>query len=251
FKDVDVVLSWHPGAVNVASKRSSLAISSAKFRFYGKPAHASAAPDSGRSALDAALVMAHAVELLREHVPEKTRIHYIFTKAGSAPNIVPDFAEVFLYARHPEMKALDGIWARILKTAEAGALATETRMEMEFVDSSYNTLPNDALSELVDKNLRRVGGVTYTREEMDFAESLRKTFVNVPGEPLGSQEKILVPDEGPGAASTDAADVSWVVPMSQLTAATYVPGTPGHSWQSAACAGMSIGRKGMVVAAKT
>ena len=124
-------------------------------------------------------------------------------------------------------------------------------MELEFVDSSYNTLPNDALSELVDRNLRRVGGVTYTREETEFAEALRKTFVNNPSEPLGSQEKVQTPEEGTGPASTDAGDVSWVVPMAQLGTATYVPGTPGHSWQSAACAGMSIGRKGMAVAAKT
>ncbi len=95
------------------------------------------------------------------------------------------------------------------------------------------------------------GGVTYTREETQFAEKLRKTFVNTAEEPLGSQEKIQTPTEGTGSASTDAGDVSWVVPMAQLSAATYVPGTPGHSWQSAACAGMSIGRKGMVVAAKT
>src|SRR5262249_42954779 len=158
-------LSWHPGASNVASKRSSLAISSAKFRFYGKPAHAAASPDSRRSALDAAQLMAFGVELMREHVPEETRIHYILTNRRPATCIAPVFSEVFLYARHPSMQALDGIWSRILKCAEAGALATETRMEIEFVDSSYNTLPNDALSSLVDRNLRRVGGVTYTRQE--------------------------------------------------------------------------------------
>src|SRR5262249_5242086 len=149
-KDVDGGVSGHPGASNVAGKRSSLAISSAKFRFYGKPAHAAASPDSGRSALDAAQLMAFGVELMREHVPEKTRIHYIFTNGGAAPNIVPDFSEVFLYARHPSMQALDGIWSRILKCAEAGALATETRMEVEVGDSSHNTPPNDALSRLLD-----------------------------------------------------------------------------------------------------
>jgi aminobenzoyl-glutamate utilization protein B len=121
---------------------------------------------------------------------------------------------------------------------------------MEFVDSSYNTLPNDALSELVDRNLRHVGGVTYTPEETAFAENLRKTFTGTLA-PLGSQEKIVKPEDGVDSFSTDAGDVSWVVPMSQLFAATFVPGTSLHTWQSAATAGMSIGRKGMVVAAKT
>ena len=251
FRDVDVVLTWHPGSANSASKKSTLAITSARFRFYGKPAHAAANPDQGRSALDAALLMAHAVDMLREHVPSSTRIHYVLPNAGAAPNIVPDFAEVFLYARHPEMPVLDGIWDRILKCAEAGALATETRMEMEYVDSSYDTLPNDALAALVDKALRRAGGVSYTAEEQKFAETLRATFIGDSREPLGSQERIVPPEDGVGSASTDVGDVSWNVPTAQLVTATYVPGTPGHSWQSTACSGMSIGRKGMVVAAKT
>ncbi len=161
FKDVDVVLSWHPADRNGASLKSSLAIISAKFRFHGKPAHAAAAPDAGRSALDGLMIMANSIEFLREHVPDSTRIHYIVTNGGAAPNIVPDFSELFLYARHPSMPVLDQIWERIIKCAQAGALASETRMEMELIDSSYNTLPNDALAALVDKNMRLAGGVTY------------------------------------------------------------------------------------------
>jgi aminobenzoyl-glutamate utilization protein B len=250
FKDVDVVLSWHPADRNGASLQSSLAIISAKFRFHGKPAHAAAAPDAGRSALDGLMIMANSVEFLREHVPDSTRMHYIVTNGGSAPNIVPDFSELFLYARHPSMPVLDQIWDRIIKCAQAGALASETRMEMELIDSSYNTLPNDALAALVDKNMRMVGGVTYTREEQAFAETIRKTLVDRT-RPLGSQENVEAPSEGTGSASTDAGDVSWTVPMAALVTATFVPGVPAHSWQSAACAGMSIGRKGMVVAAKS
>jgi aminobenzoyl-glutamate utilization protein B len=250
FKDVDTVLSWHPADQNGASLKSSLAMISAKFRFYGKPAHASAAPDAGRSALDGLMIMANAIEFLREHVPDSTRIHYIVTNGGSAPNIVPDYAELFLYARHPSMPTLDGIWERVIKCAQAGALASETRMEMELINSSYNTLPNDALAALVDKNMRLVGGVTYTREELAFAETIRKTLPDRT-RPIGSQETIEPPTEGKGEASTDAGDVSWTVPMAQMVAATFVPGVPPHTWQSAACAGMSIGRKGMVVAAKS
>src|SRR5450631_1378292 len=95
FKDVDVVLSWHPADQNGASLKSSLAMISAKFRFYGKPAHAAAAPDAGRSALDGLMIMGNSVEFLREHVPDSTRIHYIITNGGAAPNVVPEFAEIF------------------------------------------------------------------------------------------------------------------------------------------------------------
>jgi aminobenzoyl-glutamate utilization protein B len=249
FKDVDVVLSWHPADSNGASLRSSLAIIEAKFKFYGKAAHAAAAPDAGRSALDGLMISANAIEFLREHVPETTRIHYIVSKGGAAPNIVPDYAELFLYARHPSMPVLDKIWDRIIKCAQAGALASETRMEMELIDSSYNTLPNDALAALGNRNMQAVGGVTYTPEEQAFADAIRKTLPDRT-RPMGSQQKVEPPSEGTGVASTDAGDVSWNYPMLELHAATFVPGVPAHTWQAAACAGMSIGRKGMVVAAK-
>ncbi len=249
FADVDTVLSWHPADHNGANLRSSLAMISAKFRFHGKPAHAAAAPDAGRSALDGLMIMANAVEFLREHVPDSTRIHYIVSNGGAAPNIVPENAELFLYARNPSMPVLDGIWERIIKCAQAGALASETRMDMELINSDYNTLPNEALAALADRNLRLAGGVSYTPEERTFAEAIRKTLADR-GRALGSQEQIEAPTEGKGEASTDAGDVSWTVPMAEINTATFVPGVPAHTWQAAACAGMSIGRKGMVVAAK-
>ena len=251
FNDCDVVIAWHPGDENQASKRPSLANISAKFRFSGVAAHASASPDKGRSALDAIQVMTHAVDLLREHVPATTRIHYVITNGGGAPNVVPDFAEVFLYARHPEMDTLDGIWERVKKCAEAGALATETQMSMEIIHSSYSMLPNDVLAEVVDKNLRTVGGIKYTPEETVFAEKLRKTINLEDAPPLGSESKIQPIRADTSTGSTDVGDVSWNVPVADFDAATWVPGTPAHTWQAVACSGSSVGRKGMVVAAKT
>lgn len=251
FNDCDVVLAWHPGNSNAVSLGSSLANIHAKFKFYGKAAHAAANPDKGRSSLDAVMLTGHAVDMLREHVPQETRIHYVVTNGGEAPNVVPDFSEVWIYARHENMQTLDGIWSRIVKCAEAGALATETRMEMQLINSVYNLLPNDALSALLDRNLRRVGGMKYTAEEKSFAEQLRKTF-SLDGQlPLGSEEQVQPLKAEATSGSTDVADVSWIVPTAQFTTATYVAGTPGHSWQSTACTGSSIGRKGMMIAAKT
>ena len=146
---------------------------------------------------------------------------------------------------------LDGIWARIIKCAEAGALATETRMEMQLLSSVYNVLPNDALTEALDRNLRLVGGVHYSPEERDFALKLQTSFAGGPTPPIESAERILSAEEGHDSGSTDVGDVSWTLPTAQFRTATFVPGAPGHSWQSAACAGSSIGRKGMTVAAKT
>jgi len=251
FSDVDVVLTWHPSDRNIATLQSTLALIGAKFRFHGTASHAAAAPEKGRSALDAAMLMGHAVDMLREHIPQESRLHYIISHGGDAPNIVPAETEVYLYARHPHMAVLDGIWSRVLKTAEAGALATETTMTMTLVGSDYDILPNDALTTLIDRRLREVGGVTYTPEEQTFAEALRKTVLTDTALPLGSQQTVRPMDEPVGIGSTDAGDVSWVVPMGWFMTATNVPGVSNHSWQATACTGGTIGRKAMVVAAKT
>ena len=250
FRDVDAVLAWHPGDANEVSLHSMLANNGGRFRFYGIASHAAAAPERGRSALDGAMIMLNAVEFLREHVPQETRIHYIITNGGSAPNVVPAFAEVNLIARHPDAQVLAGIWNRIMKCAQAGALASETRLEFVQGTNYSNVLPNDELAEVLGRAMRKAGGYQYTAAERQFAESLQKT--------LGAPVHRPVPDsvhvdksEGSGMASTDAGDVSWVVPTAQFTAATFVPGVAPHTWQAAACAGTTIGRKGMEVAART
>ena len=250
FKDVDAVLAWHPNDRNQASLSTTLANITAKVRFRGVAAHAAAAPDQGRSALDAAMLFNHAVDLLREHVPQETRMHYIITAGGVAPNVVPDFAEVYVYVRHPSMKVLDNVWQRIEKAAVGAALGTETKSEVEILSAVYNMLPNDALAAMYDRHLRVLGGIQYGAEETDFASKLRKTLFSDPDLSLGSESQIQPIAGGTGPASTDAADVSWTVPTSELNVATFAPGIPFHSWQSTACAGMSIGRKGMVLAAK-
>ncbi len=251
FEDADVVLHWHPSDRNIASRTSTLAVISAKFRFKGVAAHAASAPDKGRSALDAVMIMTHAVDLLREHIPQESRLHYIVTKGGVAPNIVPDNAEIYMYARHPKIAVLDGIWDRIIKTAEAGALATGTTMELELVGSTPELLPNESLTNLIDRNMRDAGVVAYSADERAFAEALQKTFVAGTARAIDEASTIRSPEEPMMIGSTDAADVSWVVPSGWFMASTYVPGTPGHTWQATACTGGSIGRKGMMVAART
>jgi aminobenzoyl-glutamate utilization protein B len=252
FSDVDTVLHWHAGDSNSASASSSLANKSAKFRFHGLSAHASGAPERGRSALDGVEAMNAMVNMLREHVPQETRIHYVITSGGAAPNVVPDFAEVYYYVRNPDPRNVISIFDRVVKAAEGAALGTDTRMEYEVIHGIYALLPNETLGRVMHRNLARVGGVQYTDEERKFAEKIRESFTgDVP--PLSSAAEVAefeVREEGSGG-STDVGDVSWVVPTAGMRAATYVPGTPGHSWQAIASGGTTIGNKGMVVAAKT
>lgn len=251
FNDVDVVLHWHPGDGNSASSSSSLANKSAKFRFRGISAHAAAAPDRGRSALDGVEVMNYAVNMMREHVPSATRIHYVITDGGKAPNVVPDFAEVFYYVRHPSRAYVASIWERVQKAAQGAALATGTTVEEEVIGGVHELLPNDVLAGLVHQNLTAVGGVKYTPEELKYAEEISKTEGMGIREIASAEAVQSLGGSLLSSASTDVGDVSWTVPTVGFTTATWVPGTPAHSWQAVAAGGMSIGRKGMMVAAKT
>jgi aminobenzoyl-glutamate utilization protein B len=250
FRDVDVAVSWHPGDANDASPSSSLAMITARFKYHGIASHAAAAPEKGRSALDGLESMDYMVNMMREHVPQETRIHYVIFKGGVAANIVPDYAEAEYTARHPDMRVLQGIWERIVAASRGAAMGTGTTVDHEIISSYWNVLPSDTLAEVAEKNLRRVGGFDYTPEERAFAEKLRATVIG-PANPIGSQKEVQPSRYSVGVASTDMGDISWNVPTVQMRAATFVPGVPAHSWQAVACTGMSIGFKGMMVAAKT
>ena len=252
FNDVDVAVHWHPGAENGVTMTSALANSSAKFRFYGLSAHAAGAPDRGRSSLDAVESMNYMVNLMREHIPQETRIHYVITSGGKAPNVVPDFAEVYYYVRHPKRDQVKQIFERVVTAAKAAAMGTETRMDYEIIGGTHDLLLNKTLGEAMQKNLEKVGGVKYTAEEIEFAKKIQSSFTYKA--PAISQSDSIAPlkiETDAGGGSTDVGDVSYAVPTVGLRAATWVPGTPAHSWQAVACGGTEIGTKGMMVAAKT
>jgi aminobenzoyl-glutamate utilization protein B len=253
FKDVDVVLHWHPADRNAVNNGGALAVDSAKFTFHGIAAHAAMAPDRGRSALDAVMLMGNGIEFMREHVPSNTRIHYIISKGGVAPNVVPDLAQMDLMARNPSNTTLTGIWDRILKIAQGAALMTGTTYEVTDIGSDANIIGNDALAPVAQKNLEEVGGYTMDASQKEFALKLQKTLGidTVPSLDLTSIIEPLRPyDPNAPSASTDVGDVSWTVPTIGFGAATFVPGVAAHTWQATASAGMSIGQDGMVIASK-
>lgn len=250
FKDVDIALHWHPGADNGVAVSSALAYKSAKFRFHGISAHAAGAPDKGRSALDGVEAMDNMVNMMREHVPSTTRIHYVITSGGKAPNVVPDYAEVFYYVRHPERSQVESIFERVEKAAEGAAMGTGTTMDREIIDGTHDLLINMSLAQVMHENLKRIGGVRYTAEETAFARTLQSSFLGKYEAPDSAAfVKPLQPESGMG--STDVGDVSYVVPTVGMSAATWVPGTPAHSWQATACGGKDFAARGMIVAAKT
>ena len=252
FNDVDAVIHWHPSNDNTVTMTSALANKSAKFRFHGISAHAAGAPEKGRSALDGVEALDYMVNMMREHLPQETRIHYVITNGGKAPNVIPDFAEVYYYVRHPQKDIVKDIFDRVVKAAEGAAMGTGTTMDYEIIGGTHDLLLNRSLGELMQKNLEKVGGVSYTNEEIEFGMKIQSTFnFNVPLIETAKTIKPLKVVMDAGGGSTDVGDVSYTVPTVGLRAATWIPGVPAHSWQAVACGGTEIGTKGMQVAAKT
>ncbi len=249
FNDCDIVLHWHPSSRNAAGDASCLARMAVKFRFSGTSAHAAGAPEQGRSSVDAVELTAHASELLREHTPDFTRIHHTITAGGGAPNVVPDFGEIYYYIRHPQADVVRKLYPRLVKCAEGAAIATETKLETNYLGGTMEILPNQAVADVILANLKTLSDLKYTPEETEFALKIQATLAK----PVALDKLNVVVNSGGEVSkgSTDVGDVSWVVPTAGFSTACWVPGTPAHCWQAVAAGGSSLGRKGMILAAKT
>ena len=252
FKDVDVVLAWHTGDRTQVAYEFTKANVSIKFRFTGLPAHASTSPHRGRSALDAVELMNIGVNYMREHVKEDTRVHYVVTRGGGQPNVVPPDAEVWYYLRANKHADVEEYFVWLREIAEGAARMTRTKLAAVQVDADmHEVLPNRALAEALHKNLQLVGAPKFTDEEKAFARKTQEPLGRALDRVLSEIVEPLPAQPGQGLASTDVGDLSWFVPVGQIHATSYTFGAPGHSWQIVACTGTTIGEKGMMVSAKT
>ena len=251
FDGLDAMLDWHPDTRNTVNKTSGLANVQVQFTFRGISSHASGAPEAGRSALDAVEAFDYMMNMMREHVPQTSRIHYVITDGGKAPNVVPDRASVKYYFRSPSRETVKDILARALKAAEGAAMGTGTTMEYELLSGNYERLPNEEMASLVMRSLQKVGGIRLDAREMEFAHAM----VEESGADAALIDKlsVVVPpaDEGYEAyVSSDVGNVTWAVPTGSFRYACFVPGGVGHSWQQVSSGGTTIGTKGAIGAAK-
>ncbi|MEE4201075.1 amidohydrolase [Erythrobacter sp.] len=249
FDDVDIAIHWHGDDENSAAARTSLANRSAKFRFTGISAHAAGAPERGRSALDGVEAMNMMANMMHEHMPQDARMHYVITSGGNAPNVVPDFAEVFYYVRHPDPAGVEEIWQRLENAARGAATGTGTEVDWEVIHGNNPLLVNETLAKVMHEKLLAVGGVEYSPEERAWATQIQESLGDA-AKPLGSAAEIGDYAKSLGYGSTDVGDVSYATPTVGVRTATWVPGTSAHSWQAVAASGHSIGHKGTQVAAK-
>jgi len=268
FDDCDVCLTWHAGWINRVSNGSSNANNACNITFYGRTAHAAGDPYNGRSALDAVQLMNMGVEFLREHMPTKARVHYVITNGGDMPNVVPAKAKVWYLVRAPQRDQVDDLYARVLDCAKGASLMTGTTYEVDLIKAIWNVLNNTALEDLLEECMNRVGAPKFTEADVAFAREIRKTFeANIPsvlaksqlnkaqlkeiqGQILNDTVVSRPPTPQDGEGSTDVGDVSWCCPTAQFTTACNAIGTPGHSWQYCAQAGIDIGHQGMLTAAR-
>lgn len=265
FEGCDIALSWHPMTVNSPIYNGFLSMSSMKFRFKGKSAHAAQSPESGRSALDAVELMNVGANYMREHVIDKARIHYTITNAGGAPNIIPKDAESWYFVRAPHRSDVEDISDRLMNTAKGASLMTDTQTEMEILGGCYELLPNRVMFDLTSTNMNEVKLPEYTDEEREFAKKLQdsadpKSVAIEKGKYFSDTKKDVTMFEGVMSdedsskvvvsGSSDSGDVSWIMPMSLFLTSTFPLGVVNHSWQATSAAGSSLGTKGMMYAAR-
>jgi aminobenzoyl-glutamate utilization protein B len=250
FNGLDAVIDWHPSDENKVKNQPGRAMNNFEVEFFGQAAHGAADPWNGRSALDAVELMNFGVNLMREHVKPTTRMHYVIPNAGEAPNVVPEYAKVWYYVRDVNREEVQHYYDRILKIAEAAALATETTHEVHLITGVHKYLHNRPMQEAIQKNLELVGAPQFSDAEQDFARTLQR---HVDKEEKGFNTEILpLPDDlgEVEGGSTDVAEVSWIVPTAGFRVATAAADVPWHSWATTACHGTEAGRKAAVVAAK-
>jgi len=204
-------------------------------------------------------------------VHNSTRIHYVVTDGGLAPNVVPARAQVWYYVRTPRRAEVEDVYARLLDVARGACLMTGTTHEVRLIAACYDTLPNKVLGEVLHANLEAIGAPRFNDEEKALALKLQATFppgalpkalddlrrkgvdLGPPGGPGTDLFERIVPNTAQGemiGGSTDVGDVSYVVPTAQVWTVTAPLGMPGHSWQNVVSVGSGIGRKGMLFAAQ-
>lgn len=251
FNDLDVCLDWHPDYENKAGMQSSQAVTDYLISFKGKSAHAAADPWNGRSALDAAELFNVGINFMREHVKPSVRMHYVYKNAGKVPNVIPEDASVWLWIRDSKRSGVAEVAERMKEIAKGAALMAGVDYEVKLQSGLYELLTNETGAKVLHNNMEFVGPITYSKEELSFADKIMKEYGLESKGINGAVKPIEQTKKDPDGGSTDVGDVSYIVPEITLLATTAPYESPWHSWVVVACGGMSIGHKGMLYASKT
>jgi aminobenzoyl-glutamate utilization protein B len=250
FRGVDVMLAWHPSDENRADTEGSQAIVDLAVEFRGRASHAAFDPWNGRSAVDALELLTHGLNLMREHVRPTARIHYTIVKGGDVPNVIPEYAKLWVWLRDSTRTRVDEMLERVRVMTDGAARMAGVEGSMTVQAGDYEFLVNMTGARLLQKNMEWLGPLQFSDEEQAFARRIQQaTGVETAGLKAALEPFNEKPGEPPGG-STDVADVSWIVPTLHFSVTTAPAGAPWHGWPVVATGGMSIGHKGMMYAAK-
>ncbi len=250
FRDVDVMLAWHPGDETQSDTESSQAIVDVIVEFRGRAAHAAFDPWNGKSAVDGLELFTYAVNMMREHIRPSSRLHYAIVDGGKVPNVIPDYAKLWLWARDHNRDEVDRLLKRLRQITQGAALAADVEATLTVQGGDWNMLVNMTGQRAAWENLNWLGPVVFTADEQEYARTIQKETQVEPKGLAGNLKPFNANPGPPQGGSTDVADVSWNIPTIHLTVTTAPLGAPWHGWSVVSCGGMSIGHKGMIHASK-
>ncbi len=176
FNDCDAVLHWHPPRGTRPATRPARPGSPPSF---GSGARARMPPGPPSRADRRSMPSSstdHAAELLREHTPDFTRIHHVITAGGSAPNVVPDFAEAFYYIRHPRSDVVRKLYPRLLKCAAGRGPGHRDRARNRVSGRNRRDPAERNTRASGPENLLRLNDLSYDDAEKAFAAKIRETL---------------------------------------------------------------------------
>lgn len=241
FDDLDACLAWHPAPVTAAGLLRTAALDRLQVTWQGQTAHAGVDPWTGRSALKGAEIFATGIQFMREHLKSTTRLHYVYTAAGEAPNVVPDQAGVLIIVRDASREEVAEVTEWVREIAEGSALMTQTEVQVEHFFGMHDLLPNEPLARRIYDHIAAVP-VVWTEQEQAFAAACQ---AGMGLEEAGLDETVLpfLPEITSGG-STDVGDVSYNTPTGVFAWTTIPRGVGLHTWPVTACSGTTIGDKG-------
>lgn len=240
FDDCDAALAFHPAPFAGAGIVRMNAMNNVKVIFRGKTAHAGVTPWEGRSALKAAEMFGIGIQMMREHILPTARIHYIYEAAGVAPNVVPDFAQIWIMIRDADRAKVGSMTDWIRQIADGVAMATQTKAEFDLFFGMYDVLPNEPLARLLYRHIEAVP-LEWTAEEQAFARGCQREM-GVKEDGLAAKPLPFLIDISAGG-STDIGDISYQTPCGVFAWPTLPLNIGLHTWPVTACGGMSIGDK--------
>lgn len=221
FDGVDAALMFHPGDRTIPWRHAT-ATAHLRIQFFGKAAHAAGNPQAGRNALAAMIQFFVGIDGLRQHIPETARLHGIITNGGAAPNVVPDYTEASYLVRALTQEAVLELVERVKACADAAALATGTRAEIEHSAPLYAERKNNhTIASRVAQYLEELG------------------------------VEVEVPVLRGGTGSSDIGNVSLVLPAIHPYLKIAPLGTAGHSIEFQQAAGSPQAQEAMLKMAES